>query len=232
MAASQCPKCGHYLGLRNDDGDPVPVARCRGCGCYYPRSSGGCRWCGAQPPASRPPTLRWGLGGLAAAGIIWTAAGIFGGPSAGSPETPSLAAAGTVTPPPIEALPVAEQDTPARSTSPRVASPPPAATARPVTEQRSSRPAPARLVASAPAPVSRPTDTDTPLDTAKPFPGEQGTARTWVNVRAATGMDSPVIGIITPDTRVRFGRMRGGWVEVRTAQLTGWADRRLFLLVR
>jgi hypothetical protein len=231
MAASQCPKCGHYLGLRNDDGDPVPVARCRGCGCYYPRSSGGCRWCGAQPPASRPPTLRWGLGGLAAAGIIWTAARIFGGPAAGSPETRSLAAAGTVTPPPVETLPVAVQDAAARSPAQPVASPPPAATARPVTDQRSSRPAPARLVAGTSGSRSTP-DAETALDTATPFPGEQGTARTWVNIRAATGMDSPVIGIITPDTRVRFGKMRGGWVEVRTAQLTGWADRRLFLLVR
>jgi SH3-like domain-containing protein len=66
----------------------------------------------------------------------------------------------------------------------------------------------------------------------KPFPGEQGTARTWVNVRAATGMDAPVIGIINPDTRVRFGRSRGGWIEVRTARFEGWADRRLFLVVR
>lgn len=75
-------------------------------------------------------------------------------------------------------------------------------------------------------------DVKSPADTVRPRPGDEGTARTWVNVRAATGRAAEVLGVITPDTRVRFGQARGAWIQVRTAALSGWADRRLFSVVR
>ncbi|MCC6929709.1 MAG: hypothetical protein IT359_12020 [Gemmatimonadaceae bacterium] len=50
MAASQCPRCTHPLNLRDSRGEPVPLAHCRSCDTYYPRSRGGCKWCGTTAP--------------------------------------------------------------------------------------------------------------------------------------------------------------------------------------
>jgi uncharacterized protein YgiM (DUF1202 family) len=72
----------------------------------------------------------------------------------------------------------------------------------------------------------------TTADTVRPMPGDEGIARNWVNVRAGTGRDSDILGVIKPDARVRFGNTRGGWIQVRTPDLWGWADRRLFSVVR
>ncbi|HEX7122667.1 MAG TPA: hypothetical protein VF178_09895, partial [Gemmatimonadaceae bacterium] len=69
-------------------------------------------------------------------------------------------------------------------------------------------------------------------DSLMPQEGDEGVARTWVNVRASTGKDAEVLGILTPDTPVRFGERRGAWIRVTTAELSGWADRRLFAVNR
>lgn len=52
IAASQCPRCTHPLELRDSRGEPVPLAHCRSCDTYYPRSRGGCKWCGTKAPAA------------------------------------------------------------------------------------------------------------------------------------------------------------------------------------
>jgi hypothetical protein len=70
------------------------------------------------------------------------------------------------------------------------------------------------------------------LDSLKPEAGGEGTARTWVNVRAANNRGSEIVGVITPDTRVRFGERRAGWIQVTSARILGWADPRLFVVVR
>ncbi|HSA57456.1 MAG TPA: SH3 domain-containing protein [Gemmatimonadaceae bacterium] len=71
-----------------------------------------------------------------------------------------------------------------------------------------------------------------PADTVRPMPGDEGAARTWVNVRAATGTAAEVLGVITPETRVRFGEAKGAWIRVSAAGLSGWVDRRLFTVIR
>lgn len=52
IAASQCPRCTHPLALRDSRGEAVELAHCRQCDTFYPRSRGGCRWCGTKASAS------------------------------------------------------------------------------------------------------------------------------------------------------------------------------------
>lgn len=250
MAASQCPKCSHWLGLRDDRGETVPLARCRTCQGYYPRKQGGCKWCGAEQPASRPSGLVWGgLSIVLIAGVAWGATRALGDSSAAGelvalapPRMTAIvssAAAPSVTPPdpasrPMPSPPIPSQVMPPSSATAAlvpagvqaaVVGTAPAAEAetRPI-----SRPAVASATETRPAPP----DAQYPADTVRPMPGDAGTARTWVNVRAGTSRAAEVLGVVTPDARVRFGEMRGAWIQIKTADLTGWADRRLFVVVR
>ena len=245
MAASQCPKCSHWLGLRNDKGETVPLARCKSCQCYYPRQQGGCKWCGTQQPASHASSLVWGgIGVVIVAGVAWGAARVLGDSDA--PVAPSrtatiamTAAAEPVTPAPEAApslRPAAQPAAPTTAAPPASGvsvAPPPEPRAIPQQQNQSPAAAP-RSTPVASATGTRPTlpDATNPADTVRPRPGDEGSARTWVNVRAATGRAAEVLGVITPDTRVRFGEARGAWIRVRTADLSGWADRRLFSVVR
>lgn len=277
MAASQCPKCSHWLGLRDDKGESVPLMRCRSCQCYYPRRQGGCKWCGT-PPATRGFSFVWGAPAVVMlAGAAWGAVRVMDRSAAErtlprmaqvAPATRIAAIPTAAEPSPATSAPYSLQDssTPAQPAAPG-ASPAgsraqPASTPEPVAI-RNAAPAPNANVPAAPEPgVSTspdarrespvigsriatvadavapgparddPTAPVTSADTVRPLPGDQGTARTWVNVRAATGRAAEVLGVLTPETRVHFGETRGAWIRVRTAHVTGWADRRLFSVVR
>lgn len=255
MAASQCPKCSHWLGLRDDQGETVPLARCRSCQCYYPRKQGGCKWCGTPQRASRASALVWGgLSVVLIAGVAWGATRAFG-ESKSSLESPAPARTSAIAssaatpadtphpdpiPPPVPSpmsLPVTPASAVPTSTATPAAPVPnvPAPDARPLPQQ------PTPLVSVSQASVSQasvsqnrlaPPDAEPSVDTVRPMPGDEGTARTWVNVRAATGKAAEVLGVLTPDTRVRFGEARGAWIQIKTASLSGWVDRRLFSIVR
>lgn len=260
MAASQCPKCSHWLGLRNDKGESVPLARCKSCQCYYPRRQDGCKWCGTPQPTSRPSSIVWGaVGVVMIAGAAWGAVRVLGDADAVAPPrmtTVAKSPAQPATPAPVPPSPSVSLA--ASPSVPPAASPSVSPAAPPVTP--ATAPVQSALVKAAPPPDTRtmpaprrespsamprsatvanvaepkPTlpDANNPADTVRPMPGGEGTARTWVNVRAATGRAAEVLGVITPDTRVRFGQARGAWIQVRTAALSGWADRRLFSVVR
>ena len=252
VAASQCPKCGHLLALRDDDGNTVPLDRCRVCDCYYPRSRGPCRWCVSQQPPSRVPALL--LGGGAAmllAGVTWGGWQVFGDGEQPTPRAPVATAALVAAAP--ESLSVRSPGTQAPAAGPRAtvesagtvsvggrASSPSPAPAAPRGRPVDAVIMPPRVSQASPPPVSPSTSAATtsaqaigppPGDSALPaviLVGDEGIARTWINVRSGTNMASEVVGVIQPNTRVAFGESRRSWVRVRTDRLEGWADRRLF----
>jgi SH3-like domain-containing protein len=53
-------------------------------------------------------------------------------------------------------------------------------------------------------------------------------ARTWVNVRSDASRGGQVVGVIKPAARAMLGTGRAGWRQVRSPDISGWADPRLF----
>lgn len=53
-------------------------------------------------------------------------------------------------------------------------------------------------------------------------------ARTWVNVRNDASRDGNVVGVINPASRAMLGTTRAGWRQVKSTEVTGWVDPRLF----
>lgn len=53
-------------------------------------------------------------------------------------------------------------------------------------------------------------------------------ARTWVNVRSDASRGGQVVGVIKPSSRAMLGTDRAGWRQVRSLDVTGWVDPRLF----
>ncbi len=52
-------------------------------------------------------------------------------------------------------------------------------------------------------------------------------AITWVNVRADPARESDIVGVISPDTRLKLGELRAGWYRVRARGISGWVGRHL-----
>jgi len=53
-------------------------------------------------------------------------------------------------------------------------------------------------------------------------------ARTWVNVRNDASRGGEVVGVIKPAARAMLGTDRSGWRQVRSPDVNGWVDPRLF----
>ena len=53
-------------------------------------------------------------------------------------------------------------------------------------------------------------------------------ARTWVNVRNDASRGGNVVGVINPSSRAMLGESRGGWRQVRSTDVVGWVDPKLF----
>jgi hypothetical protein len=53
-------------------------------------------------------------------------------------------------------------------------------------------------------------------------------ARTWVNVRNDASRGGEVVGVIKPAARALLGTDRAGWRQVRSPDVNGWVDPRLF----
>jgi len=53
-------------------------------------------------------------------------------------------------------------------------------------------------------------------------------ARTWVNVRSDASRGGDVVGVIKPSEKAMLGVGRAGWRQVRSPDVTGWVDPRLF----
>lgn len=280
IAASQCPRCTHPLALRDSRGEAVPLAHCHKCDTYYPRSRGGCRFCGTTAAASSTPSLAI-VGGIAAV-IAVAALGVwqYRARSAAS-ETTSINPVAQVAvvrsapspePPAVDSTMAALGDTLAVDSAAGIATPAagvPSASANQVSAAPAAsppapppavavtRPNPAPPVTSAPtaAPVTRQVVPIVPSSsgivssasaatTSRPgapvssvLPGgadryagpwSGAIAEQWVNVRGSASRDAPVVGVVTPKTRVQLGEVRAGWRRVRAAGIEGWADARFF----
>ncbi|MBL0173062.1 MAG: hypothetical protein IPP90_20710 [Gemmatimonadaceae bacterium] len=53
-------------------------------------------------------------------------------------------------------------------------------------------------------------------------------ARTWVNVRRDASRIGDVVGVIKPSERAMLGIGRSGWRQVKSPEISGWVDPRLF----
>lgn len=198
VAASQCPRCWHPFQLVNARGDRAKLARCRGCGIMH-RADSLCHWCGEiKTPAWRSAAVWRPLSGLAAAAVL-AVGGWQLGPGALSAVRSSAASLRASTAP---VATVAEGS----AGTPSVAAPRP--------EPRDNG-----LITSAMA------ATVTQADSIEWTPA---VARTWVNVRSDASRDGEVVGVIQPDARALLGSDRAGWRQVRSTEVTGWVDPRLF----
>lgn len=212
LAASQCPKCGHLLGLRDTRGNPVPLSHCRGCDSYYLSSSGACRWCGPTAPRGvRLAPFLWIIG-IAIAGAAAVGAGAWG-------LAWYRADASTMT-----------ENVPAGQTT-DVSQIPTAGEALSVTNAAADS-------AAAPAVAANPDTPTSVADTGIQAPAGDSslaeirwitaTAITWANVRSAPSREAGIVAVISPDMRVRLGDVQDGWHRVKAGGIEGWVDRRFF----
>lgn len=249
VAASQCPQCGHALGLRNSLGDPVPLAHCPTCDLYYPRKRGECRWCGTKAPKSR--LLPLSLGAVALLGVLGVSWGVLpfsittgvatlpaetpvvpAADSAPMPKSlvdsgvaPTFGAAGDRVVVPVSDS-VTRDSTIGSSVSVAVA-----ASATPL-EPEAPAAAPMPVVAD-PTPDRKVAPPRGPSVRAVP-PKPRSvrwvstTVRRWVRVRVNASHGSRTVALIGPDTRVQLGEQRDGWQRLRATGISGWVDRAQF----
>jgi hypothetical protein len=214
VAASQCPKCGFMLELRDSLGNAMPLERCRTCDTYHRRDRGPCRWCGDQTPAPMPvaPFVWSGAGALVVAGMLWGAWEIRGR----EPQSTK-----------IEAL---AQEVVDSSTTPVSIVPAAEAMQVPATVPPRKEPAPVVTPAAPPEHAVQQLQVSQASMSSGSVRWVVATARTWANVRSAADRGSTVVGVITPETRVQLGETRAGWHRLRAGQIEGWVDHRLFAM--
>lgn len=208
VAASQCPKCAHPFNLLDARGQRAKLKRCRSCGIMH-RVDASCHWCGEVKSVFTWPTISANAMRSAAgvALMITAAAGVW----QYAPHWRDLAATARVGGP-VEITP--SFATPAVSrVEPSLAQ-----------VQRAQTSA---VMAS-----------DSAAGTVSTASGLQGmtdsitwtpaVARTWVNVRSDASRGGQVVGVIKPSSRAMLGTDRAGWRQVRSPDVSGWVDPRLF----
>lgn len=224
VAASQCPKCAHPFNLLDARGERAKLKRCRSCGIMH-RADTHCHWCGEVKSRFALPTISAAaLRQVAALAMIATAAGGVWrfGPAV---RDAVVAAAAESTGENTAAAPtarVAANDAPAAmSSSPTGASAAVASTAQDTAAMDDAAGAIGDAAESDPG-------------TAYASAGEReiqwvpAVARTWVNVRSDASRGGEVVGVIKPASRAMLGTDRAGWRQVRSPDVSGWVDPRLF----
>jgi hypothetical protein len=203
VAASQCPRCAHPFNLVNARGDRVKLKACRGCGIMH-RVDGTCHWCGdVKSP--------WRLSGS----VLKSAAAVavmLVGAGAAYRVAPTVAQyTTTLVNEARDDMRAASMNAPlAGVATTTTSSDAPVVAAAPIQDSASA------MVASAMV-ASSDSITWTPA-----------VARTWVNVRADASRGGQVVGVIKPTTRAMLGTDRAGWRLVKSTDVSGWVDPRLF----
>lgn len=205
-AASQCPRCAHPFNLVNARGERVKLKQCRGCGIMH-RVDTACHWCGEIKST-------WRLSGntlktAAAVAVMLTGAG------AAVRVAPTVAQYTTTL--------VNEARDDFRSAT-RVSSS--AATPAITTVASSATTASAPSVSAAPTADSA--SAIVAASASDSITWTPAVARTWVNVRADASRGGEVVGVIKPTTRAMLGTDRAGWRLVKSTDVSGWVDPRLF----
>ncbi|MCC6317560.1 MAG: hypothetical protein IT361_07705 [Gemmatimonadaceae bacterium] len=220
FAASRCPRCTHAFFLRDHRGGMVPLSHCRKCDTYYPKSVGGCKWCGTEASPSFSRTGIFAIAGLIAVAIA--ALVYFQGygrrAASGGPADPAAPASESVLVSPPPSSTIAAVDTVVPGAEPVDSLPDDSAVA-PI-------PAAAVAVTTAPAVATIPLPPGAGLPTTVRWTPAR--ALTYINVRSGADRKAPVVGVVTPNMAVELGARFHGWREVRAAGLRGWADPRNF----
>ena len=204
--ASSCPTCAHPFDVFSAAGERMAMSRCSGCGIMHRRDRS-CHWCADSTRQSwshsvvTRATLGVGVVAFATIGVLRY------GTAAQSVVAQSL---------------VTERQAPALMST-----------------------APVSLASTVPVREPTPPIAATPTVGAgempaadAPFTGDSASmrvaswvpmvARTWVNVRNDASRGGNVIGVINPSSRAMLGESRGGWRQVRSPDVEGWVDPKLF----
>ncbi|GAB1340992.1 hypothetical protein [Gemmatimonas sp.] len=211
VAASQCPKCAKPFNLLDGRGERAKLKQCRSCGIMH-RADTHCHWCGEVKsvltlPKLSAATLKSAAGValmLSVAGGAWRFAPQLRDVVMAMQDTAQLADASEVTPPlaprpeTVASGAAATTGTPAPSVSDTVA-------------------------------LSASQDASATIATGDAeIRWVPAVARTWVNVRADASRGGEVVGVIKPASRAMLGTDRAGWRQVKSTEVSGWVDPRLF----
>jgi hypothetical protein len=208
IAASQCPRCAQPFNLVNARGDRVKLKQCRGCGIMH-RMDASCHWCGEIKST-------WRLSGNALKSAAAVAL-MLTGAAAAYRVAPTVAEYTTVL------VNEARDDMRASSQSPARTQ---YADAQGIANNAAMVPVSAVNEAMAPQQDSANAVVATAgIDSITWTPA---VARTWVNVRADASRGGEVVGVIKPTTRAMLGTDRAGWRLVKSTEVSGWVDPRLF----
>lgn len=230
IAASQCPRCTQPFNVHDARGERVKLVKCRGCGIMH-RHDSLCHWCGERGRGLQIPKQVWRSAAAllltaGTASAVWNfgpAIRDFGGAIARDVqrEVQRDRAADAAE----RARLVAGSMPASRSTVPTDAAPNVAAT-----QLASAELSAANAVMLSDTAVTGVADGALDLMTAQ-MDSVQWTpvvARTWVNVRSDASRGGEVVGVIKPASRAMLGTDRAGWRQVRSTEVSGWVDPRLF----
>lgn len=219
VAASQCPKCAHPFNLLDARGERAKLKRCRSCGIMH-RADGCCHWCGEvkgmglpQWSALRVDSSVWRT--AAAVALMVTAAG---GVWRFAPQLKDAANAARTSAPAVTVL-SASADVRAGDAAGAEAT----VSAAPVSPSVTTTDAEAASVAPGAAAAELPA-----AGASEAIRWTPAVARTWVNVRSDASRGGQVVGVIKPAARAMLGTDRAGWRQVRSPDISGWVDPRLF----
>ncbi len=206
-AASTCPKCSAAFELHDGRGERVALKKCSGCGIMHRRDRA-CHWCGERKPAAwrNPATLK------SATGIAAVALVAVGSWAVREPAKLAFARVMTeATAPRLDERVSSPSSTPVATPE----SPTPTVAQSPV-EQDS--------IVVAMAGVSEGA-LSLSADSVRWVPA---VALTWVNVRSDASRGGDVVGVIKPSEKAMLGIGRSGWRQVKSPDISGWVDPRLF----
>jgi hypothetical protein len=194
-------------------GERAKLKRCRSCGIMH-RADGQCHWCGEVKRGLPLPSVNV-LKSAAAIALMLTAAG---GVWRYAPELRDVAAT------------VQESMATSATVNPSSAVRDVASGAGVITQQTTAPvvqlPMAAPAIDSA-AIDAAPRDEDM-AGAANDIRWVPAVARTWVNVRSDASRGGEVVGVIKPASRAMLGTDRAGWRQVRSPDVSGWVDPRLF----
>jgi hypothetical protein len=208
VAASQCPKCAHPFNLLDARGQRAKLKRCRSCGIMH-RVDATCHWCGDVKSVFTWPTISANAmrsaAGVAlmvtAATGVWQYAPQLRDLASSARQGVSAELATALTTPSVSG------DAPSRTALPQA----------PTSSMPASDSAAGLVATGNVAGVRSDSITWTPA-----------VARTWVNVRSDASRGGQVVGVIKPSSRAMLGTDRAGWRQVRSLDVSGWVDPRLF----
>lgn len=210
VAASQCPRCANPFNLIDARGDRVKLKQCRGCGIMH-RADTTCHWCGEVKSAFRMSSATWRSAAaiavmLTGAGAVWRV-----GPSVAQYTSQMVRESRerSVVSAPVHTGSIA---------STAAAMPLGDSSGTAVLSDSASAMVDGVMVASA-------MDGAAVGDSITWTPA---VARTWVNVRSDASRGGQVVGVIQPTTRAMLGTNRAGWRQVKSTDVQGWVDPRLF----